>query len=599
MKHFNNFKLSNICKIVMLIIASVAFVVLLKINTNTHMYHDEFVYSVIYNTKEKVDSLADVFVSTKNIYLLHNGRAITHFLIVLFLMTPKIFRNIIISLLFVILLMELIFFSRKKEYTVKDILIKLLVFPLLWYTIPVFGETIIWFSGCINYLLIYIFLLLYIYQIDTIWKKEENVTTKKQIAMIIFSFFVSSLHETGGIIAISYIAFCFIYLLIKNKKINKNLLVFGIAGFIGFLTIILSPGSNVRKSAELQRMDVIPSLAERLKNILNMLQNTISFRPIIFCFLLGFIIYFVIQLIKNKKETLKNKEMFSNLFLITSATITYFAMIVSPVFYERVTFCAYVIYVYVFLKILYCDIENKKVELFKKILILIFIICLGKTAYKDILQTFELTNLHSIAWQEREREIEEQKSSGKKDIYLKPLNCNFNRFMYVGDISTSVTYNHNGSMAAYYNVDSMRLLSPYYLDFEIGNCNKDNTSNITLKTNSYEEKQKFYLLDEEIYNKQAPYKRYKNSYETGKIKLYFAMPNLEDLAIHFEKEQKLTLKSIKLYNSENILFDLCGENILNKVKLENIDIEKKDENEIVLNIHENGKINIIEGENKI
>ena len=575
-------KITN--KIFLPFICIVVFIILLKLNINTHIFHDEFVYSVIYGTQEKIQTIKDVFISVKNLYITHNGRVVTHLILMLFLMTPKIFRDIINSIFFVSLILELIIFSRKKSGNIKDFLINLMIFPLLWCTIPVFGETVIWFSGSINYLLSVDLLLLYIYIIYNIWKKEEKLKTCKLVMISIFSFLIGTLHETIGIIAISYIGMTFLYLLIKNKKVNLDLLLSGIFSILGFCIIIFSPGTNVRKLAELQTMQSVPSYFERLQRTFSMLYQTFFHMPIVLIVLLGFVIYFIVQFIKNKKTTLQNKEMLSNIFLLISATLTYFAMIASPTFLERVTFCGYIIYIFIFLKILYLDIKIEKLEILKQILIIALILILGKNTYTTLAETLELTKKLSV-------------QEGRENVYVKPLGCEYNSYMYGEDISTFIAAPKNCSMAAYYELKSIRILSNYYFDIEISNVNEKNTDSIIVKTNVYEGKQLFYILDKEIYQKQAPFKRYRNAYKTGDITLYFSMPEIENLSIQFTKSQELTIKSIKIYTPENTLLELYGEDILNYIKLENIEIENKNENEIILKVDENGKINLLKGEN--
>ena len=131
----------------------------------------------------------------------------------------------------------------EKNYIVK-ILITLLILPLMWETLPKFGETIIWPCGAINYLLPTVFLIFYIKLIGIFFNSDKKLSKCKIILFCMFGCIISSLHEIVGIILCSYLGLTFLYLSFKNKKINFPLLIICIFAIIGLFTIILSPGTR-------------------------------------------------------------------------------------------------------------------------------------------------------------------------------------------------------------------------------------------------------------------------------------------------------------------------------------------------------------------
>ncbi len=211
--------------IIILFVMIVSFLCVFKININTHTFHDEFVFSIVYGTEQKIQSLKDILISAKNIYFLHSGRVIVHTLIMLVLKLGNTARAVLNSAFFALLIFELIKFPDKGKLRIP---IALLIFPLLWCKIPVFGQTVIWLSGAIDYLWPTVALLFYIYLLDKILKKELEYKKVKLALFIIYSFIIGSLHEIVGVISTMILGFTFMYLLIKNKKINKTLLFGGI-----------------------------------------------------------------------------------------------------------------------------------------------------------------------------------------------------------------------------------------------------------------------------------------------------------------------------------------------------------------------------------
>lgn len=585
-------KKSIIVKIIIGIILVIPFICMLKMNLNTHIYHDEFVYSSIYGTKEKIASISDIFKSAVNIYTMHNGRIITHMVLMIFLQFNSIVRCVINSAFFVILIYELIKFQSKKDLGLK-IPIALLLFPMLWCTIPAYGDTVLWIAGSVNYLWTTVALLLYIFVVESIFEKETEFKNTKLILFCIASFILASLHEMTGIISIGLIGLMSIYLLIKNRKINKTLFLGAICGGLGFLSIILSPGSNVRKMAELQTMDVVPTFLERLKNTIIMLKTTIMENKFIFAIIAISIIFMVIKLIKNRKEFFKDKQIFEVLFLLCTAVVSYIAMVVSPTFLTRVTFIPYIIFVYSALKCLHILNVNNKIKIIEYIILILAIVVFTIKAMPMMKETFELVKQQKQAWEKRDEDISMQIEQGKKDIYVEPLNVSTNTHLYYGDLSTSISYNPNGSMAVYYDVNSIRIKGNYYLDIEISNVNEKNKDSIKISAMNFEETKKFYLLDENIYNKMAPYKKFKNSYSGGNITLYYAMGSIENLKIVFLKEQEVTINKIKLYTPDEKILEVKGQEMLKYFDLNNVEIENETENDVTLKTQANSEIFII------
>lgn len=576
-------------KIALGIILLISFCTVLKINLQTHIYHDEFVYSSIYGTYDRIENLADVFVSTFNLYLTHNGRAITHFILMVFLMCGSVVRSIINSMFFVLLIYELICFTTKKNLDLK-IALTVLMFPLLWYTIPSFADTIIWIAGSVNYLWTTVLLLCYIDILDKIFNKESEFKGIKTIGFCLFSFIIASLHEMTGVISIAMIGLISLYLLIKNRKINKTLFLGGVFACLGFLFIIVSPGSNVRKLVELQTMDVVPSFLVRLQNCFFMLFNTVKNNIFIFSIVAILIVYIATKFIKNFKKTIKDKNICLFIFLLISSILSYIAMVVSPTFLERVTFMPYIIFIYASFKLLSTIKVNDNIKILESICIIGATVFYTVLTVPSIKETFIFLNEQYIAWNNRDNEISKQISEGKKDIYIEPLGVRSNSHLYCGEFSNSISYNHNGSASIYYGVNSIRIKENYYLDIELEDVNLDNTDSLKVSSNNYEETKKFYLIDKDLYDKTAPYKKFKNTYNGGDITLYYGFEDKENLEITSLKSQKITIHKIKLYTPDNIILDLEGEDILKYFNLENMSIEEINSDRIIVNAKENSKI---------
>lgn len=574
-------------KIILIIALIVVCLFMYYLNAHTTIFHDEFVYSCIYGTTERITNLKDVVLSTYNLYQMHNGRAITHMVLMICLLLPKFVRDILNSFFITILLAELICFSTKENKSVfQRIIFTFFAITLFWSTAPAFGETVMWFSGAVNYMWTSVFLLLYIVWTEKIFEHEKEYDNWKKIIYIISSFVLASSHEIVAVIMLSYIGLIWLYLLIKNRKINKTILYGIIFSILGFLFIILSPGTNVRKQVDLQTTDTVLPLIQRIINCINMLFISIKENIFIFTVIAIFLIFFIVLLIKKFKDVLKNKSYFSILFLLIGATLAYCAMAVSPSFQKRVTFIPYIIYIFAGLKILNLNTDRKVIE-YVKVCLIICISCVYMIyTIKNVKETVRLMKDYELACLKREQDIIMQKENDKKDIYVESIAEPVNSYMYAGsDLSTLKSINQNSSMAAYYQVDSIRVKSNYYCDLELENVNEENSDSIIIRADSSQDRRKFYLIDKELYNKVAPYKKYKNTYKGGDIILYYSLTDINNLNLYFEKEQDITIKSLKIYDTENILKEYKGKELIINSTLNNVDIKTQDSNSVKLHVY--------------
>lgn len=579
-------KKNKIKNLIIIIFLFSIFLYMLYININTHRYHDEFVYSFIYGTTDKCKNLIDIFISLKNIYLMHNGRIISTGIMSILLMMPKIISDILNSLFFILLIFIIYKYidlkkiennlkSTNKQYSPlhlkyhlllsqnknNKILNLLLLFPMLWVTIPEFNGTITWFSGAVNYLWSTVFMLLYLIFYIKYFINNLLFSKKQIIILSLLGLIIGSLHESIGIITTSFLFFIFTYELIKNKKINYCYLFSCFNCFLGFLSIILSPGSKIRLLATTSGNSI--SFDNSFINCIEMIKITFSSNPILFILIFLFIIYFIY---KNKFNKMINNRFFiANMFLIISAILVYLGMMFSPTFAERVTFAPYILFVLSFFGLLNLSISNNKLKYIFKFLFLLYFLL---QAIPSIFETTNLVSKYYNEWISRDNFIQSEKAFGKTDIQVLPFSTPLNSKMYGGDISISTSYNHNGSMAMYYGLNSIRLKKNFYIDFTFCNLEeKDNLSTFTLSNLNEFQTESISILPKNVLEKQAPYKKEKHSTVGENITLHYGVNNIENLKLSINsKNDHISLLYIKIYNYENLNYILYPSDIENKIK---------------------------------
>lgn len=208
------------------------FFIIFSISTNMSFKSDEFNYSHITWTNIRLSSLSDIITSQKILYVNWTGRILAHFFIQLFLFLGHNLYPIFNSLIFCLFIYLIVKLSSKKTSSYLIISASCLVFLF----IPIFGETIIWLSGSLNYLWPATLFLLFIY----LYNKENS---KLPIVMLL-AFLSGMSQETIFLGGGAYL----IYNLINKKFTLKTCLIYG-CFFIGGLILLCAPGNFLRASS--------------------------------------------------------------------------------------------------------------------------------------------------------------------------------------------------------------------------------------------------------------------------------------------------------------------------------------------------------------
>lgn len=223
-------------------------------------YGDDYVYAFIWpgqsmyiplpETVERVSTYSDLLKSQWSHYLTGNGRLPAHFLVQFFLWKGKNIFNIINSIVFVLLVLEIYWISDKGEVSFKNLQASTLcgIFFSLWAFTVNFGGVFLWVAGSCNYLWMTAFLLsllvLYI-------RKYFHMSTR-----VIHSGYGKYLIFFWGLFAgwTNENTVCWLIVLLgmwlfKNRKESgvEAWMWYGLAGLCaGYLFLIFAPGNMVR-----------------------------------------------------------------------------------------------------------------------------------------------------------------------------------------------------------------------------------------------------------------------------------------------------------------------------------------------------------------
>lgn len=223
------------------------FIYMYALNFMMPLHRDDYEYSLIWGTLERIVAWPDVFQSLYNHYLTHGGRMTDFFVLDSFLSLGKQWFNPFNAFLYVALIV-LIYWHSQREVTFRfNPYILALIITFCWLGLPDFAVVNIWMTGACVYLMtaVLIFTFLLPYHFNYL---EKPLLSDSYLAA--FGMFC------GGIVA---------GWTIENTAATMNLIIAGfifyghrkhsltkwmISGFsgsvLGYLLLVISPGNYVR-----------------------------------------------------------------------------------------------------------------------------------------------------------------------------------------------------------------------------------------------------------------------------------------------------------------------------------------------------------------
>ena len=121
-------------------------------------------YSYMFNFSDgsRITSLGQIFQSLAEHYMHYgNGRIVSHFFVMLFLIGSKSVFNIVNAVFFVLFVISIYkVTSRNKKFS---LLLFFAIPTLLWLYMPAYGQIFLWLDGSINYMWSYLFALTYLF----------------------------------------------------------------------------------------------------------------------------------------------------------------------------------------------------------------------------------------------------------------------------------------------------------------------------------------------------------------------------------------------------------------------------------------------------
>lgn len=295
-------------------ILGVLFFYMFSLNFLMPLHRDDYEYSLVWGTFQKLTSMSDVFHSLYLHYFTHGGRMVDFFVLDSFLLWGKEWFNPFNAFLFVALIVLIYWHSQQKITLRFNPCILSLIIAFCWFGLPDFALVNIWMTGACVYLLtsVLIFSFLLPYHFNFLGKPLFRDGVLASIGMflagIIASWTVENTAATMNLIVVLLVAYAY-----KKSQLKKWMVTGCVGSIIGFLFLVLAPGNYVRYAEQKTPF---------IRHILNQFGGGFELFLGLLPAILFFVLAYRILLVAYKKRTRRdivNKEG-SDSFIWSSAS---------------------------------------------------------------------------------------------------------------------------------------------------------------------------------------------------------------------------------------------------------------------------------------
>lgn len=407
----------------------------------TPLLADDYSYGLNLNGK-RISSIIDIFDYQIWHYFNWGGRTIAHTLAQTFLILPKAIFNVLNSFIYTVLIYLIYLHGKLNRKDKEQPYILLLIHLLLWFIIPVFGQSFIWLIGSCNYLWTTVIILYFL------WLYRKNSLSEKWYNLL-FMFILGLLagwtneNTSAGLIII------LVFSLIINKvetrkfKLSKTRL-FGIIGTLaGFVIMICAPGNYIRSAEFKDDTFIIIKIIKRAFDITNNLEN------IIFPLLIVIIILISLKIYHKKKI---EKEAYT---FILGGFAAIYAMVLSPTFPERAWTGAIIFFV-IAIAILIYDLDT--INRLYKFILVDFCIILSIIYIGQYINTARDINYLRHTWNDRIDIINESNKDKIFEFYKYETYNSKNPAYDLSDIGDDPEVWPNNSISKYYGINGIKAI---------------------------------------------------------------------------------------------------------------------------------------------
>ena len=311
-------------------IVVMTFFYMVFLNIKTPLIADDFVYTFIFGTSIPVMTLGDIVTSQISYYTTWGGRVAAEVLTQTFMFLGKDIFNIANSFCYVIFCLAVYFLAVGRRIRFE---LLLLTTVLIWFFIPMFGQTVMWLTGSCNYLWCGTIILLAIIPFRLYQEKQTKFLSSIWFAVVMIPlFFISGItnENTAGAMILIMLMFGVLYF---KEKIRIP--AFAYTGLFfatcGFLSMIFAPGNSLRVENESAVAEVTMMVGSNpiITRLSYFAYNLYALMPLVILAAIAFV------LLKNEKD---RKALVNFGIFTVAAAAAMLVMLLPPKFPPRAMF---------------------------------------------------------------------------------------------------------------------------------------------------------------------------------------------------------------------------------------------------------------------
>ncbi len=223
------------------------FVYMLSLNFLMPLHRDDYWYSLIWGTMDKLAVWPDVFQSMYAHYLTHGGRMTAYVVLSSFLLAGKFWFNLFNSFMYVALIVLMYWHSQRQITWRFQPHVLLLLITFTWLGLPHFAEVTIWMAGSCTYLftavLILAFFLPYHFQAlgRGLWQGGFWASLSMLILGVLAGWGIENTSATTAFVSV-----CATFYFYKKKQLQTWMLTGCFGAVLGMVMLVAAPGNYVR-----------------------------------------------------------------------------------------------------------------------------------------------------------------------------------------------------------------------------------------------------------------------------------------------------------------------------------------------------------------
>lgn len=456
----------------MLIVVSV-FAILMVMNTYTPLTVDDFVYYTSFATREPLEDFSSVVESMKHHYHYMNGRTIPHTIVqLLALYIEKPIFNIINSGMFILL--GFLIYKLSNSGKIVSCGRLLFIYLLMFTLFPVFGQTVLWFDGSVNYLwgLTVILLLLYFYN-----EKFLNTSKYKSVWFVISSIPIAFLaggwsENASSVLLMLQVLYMGLYWWTHRIKIPMFYIIDFIISFASWLFMLTAPANAYRKTFFQAYESTWLMLKDRTQVCFAIM------RQYLYVFLLMFLALLMLGVFIHISKNIFTKKIrcdydkntiFVAFMFFVGSLVANFVMIAAP--YAPRSAFGPVTFMLISLCITASCFKVEKFSVICTSVLVVIALCMGILT----LGGMNSVKKFGIETQKHEMKIYEQLDNGETNIKIPAIRSASNYASNTGLelLSYDIEKTFNRCMATYYGAETMASNEIIYLEQSLPERVKD------------------------------------------------------------------------------------------------------------------------------